>query len=49
MSASMCNAIKFFNKEVTGMSSSKREEEVRKEGFWEWERHAAVVRINSMF
>jgi hypothetical protein len=24
----MCNAIKFLTKEVTGMSSSKREEEV---------------------
>uniref|UniRef100_A0A096MIS3 Translation initiation factor eIF2B subunit delta n=1 Tax=Rattus norvegicus TaxID=10116 RepID=A0A096MIS3_RAT len=31
MSASMCNAIKFFNKEVTGMSSSKREEEAKSE------------------
>lgn len=24
----MCNAIKFLNKEITGVSSSKREEEV---------------------
>ncbi|GAB1297228.1 Translation initiation factor eIF-2B subunit delta [Apodemus speciosus] len=31
MSASMCNAIKFLNKEVTGMSSSKREEEAKSE------------------
>ncbi|XP_038174465.1 translation initiation factor eIF-2B subunit delta isoform X2 [Arvicola amphibius] len=31
LSASMCNAIKFLNKEITGMSSSKREEEAKSE------------------
>ncbi|KAG8522507.1 Translation initiation factor eIF-2B subunit delta [Galemys pyrenaicus] len=31
LSASMCNAIKFLNKEITGVSSSKREEEAKSE------------------
>uniref|UniRef100_A0A8C5KPR0 Translation initiation factor eIF2B subunit delta n=1 Tax=Jaculus jaculus TaxID=51337 RepID=A0A8C5KPR0_JACJA len=31
LSASMCNAIKFLNKEITSMSSSKREEEAKLE------------------
>nr|KAF6307823.1 eukaryotic translation initiation factor 2B subunit delta [Myotis myotis] len=31
LSASMCNAIKFLNKEITGVSGSKREEEAKSE------------------